>query len=245
MTRVHGIDVSNNNGSLNWTRIAASGVKFCYAKASESTTYVDSWYARYRAGAKDHGIAFGAYHFAHPSGNGTTQARFFLAKAKVAPGDLIPVLDVERTDGRNKVAVRKFVTDFANEVHRQLGVWPLLYSTASFINNYVGPRVGGMELWVAHWAVAVPAVPAGWPAWRVWQDGGTGLDHDVANLPLPIYRKEAPVPTPTPTPAVKYPTSYLVIRRSCMGLNAFYKRLSPSWQAEVDERVLRWVKFGR
>ncbi|MGE3272681.1 MAG: GH25 family lysozyme, partial [Chloroflexota bacterium] len=44
--RPHGIDVSNNNGSIDWARVAASGQAFCFIKATEGTAFKDSYFAR-------------------------------------------------------------------------------------------------------------------------------------------------------------------------------------------------------
>ena len=98
-----GIDVSNWNGTINWTKVAHAGYKFAIAKATEATSYEDTTYVANRSGSQAAGLAFGAYHFAQPSGtsdaaavaSAVAQADYFLSVAQPAAGDLTPVLDLE------------------------------------------------------------------------------------------------------------------------------------------------------
>jgi len=62
-----GIDVSHWQGTIDWSKVAASGVSFAIAKASEGKSVVDPTYAENVAGASAAGIRIGAYHFAQPS----------------------------------------------------------------------------------------------------------------------------------------------------------------------------------
>jgi lysozyme len=238
---ISGIDISNNNGTLNWTTLHKCGVTFAYAKATEGLNFTDSYYVRNRAGAKANGIKFGAYHFAHPNNNGQTEAMKFLSVAKVAVGDLIPVLDIEKTYGMGRTRCRQYVQEFAGEIYHVLGVWPMIYSTGYFLDSYVGPRIGNMKLWVAHWDVPTPRMPSGWGPWTVWQDGirnigGRSLDHDKSITPLPIYTKGV-VPM--------YPAKYIVLRRSALALHKLYVTLPATWKATVQKYIVRWVTEGR
>src|SRR5262249_31443537 len=67
-TRAKGIDVSNWNGTINWTKVAHAGYRFAIGKATEATTFDDSTYLANRYGSESAGLVFGAYHFARPSG---------------------------------------------------------------------------------------------------------------------------------------------------------------------------------
>ena len=57
-------------------------------------------YAVNKAGSALSGVVFGAYHFARPDGtanDAVIEADHFVDVAQLVPGDLIPVLDIERT----------------------------------------------------------------------------------------------------------------------------------------------------
>ena len=61
-----GIDTSHyqHAPSLNWTKVAASGVKFAFLKATEGTTFQDPYFKADWAATANVGIFRGAYHFA-------------------------------------------------------------------------------------------------------------------------------------------------------------------------------------
>src|SRR6185312_14648937 len=61
-----GIDVSNNNGSINWTSVHGDGVAYAYAKAVEGTGFTDSFFSGNMSNGKNAGLKMGAYDFCHP-----------------------------------------------------------------------------------------------------------------------------------------------------------------------------------
>ena len=77
--RLPGIDVSSNQGAINWASVAPH-VDFVYAKATEGTYYRNVDFANQYNGPYDYGVIRGAYHFAVPSNSsGTAQADYFVA----------------------------------------------------------------------------------------------------------------------------------------------------------------------
>jgi GH25 family lysozyme M1 (1,4-beta-N-acetylmuramidase) len=65
MAKIKGIDVSHWQGTIDWDRVKAAGIKFAIIKAggSDAGFYTDSkWEANY-TGAKAAGIPIGAYYF--------------------------------------------------------------------------------------------------------------------------------------------------------------------------------------
>ena len=67
--RAKGLDVSNWNGAINWTKVASAGYRFAFGKATEGTAYTDKTYPTNRNGSEGAGLVFGAYHFARPAGS--------------------------------------------------------------------------------------------------------------------------------------------------------------------------------
>ena len=95
---VYGIDISRWNGRIDFGRVRQSGKRFVIAKATEGRLYTDDAYGRNRAGAMAAGLAFTAYHFAHPDttrGDATLEADRFVAVAGIRHGMLVPALDLE------------------------------------------------------------------------------------------------------------------------------------------------------
>lgn len=91
---VKGIDVALWEPVIDWAKVRAQDIRFVFIKASQKD-FTDPLFDSHWAGAKQAGILRGAYHFLDPSVSGTLQANTFLAKVKLEPGDLPPVLDLE------------------------------------------------------------------------------------------------------------------------------------------------------
>jgi len=178
-----GIDVSHWKGRIDWPRVALAGYGFAFAEATNGFT-VDWTYARNRAGAKRNRLLFGAFHFARPGGStregvladAVAEAAFFLSVARPQTGELAPVLDLERTGGLAPPALRAWTAAWLDEVERRLGVRPTIYSSPAFWRRSMRDSsvfaVAGSQLWVAHWHVRAPRVPASnWSAtgWTFWQ----------------------------------------------------------------------------
>lgn len=189
-----GIDVSHWNEAIDWAQVAASGTTFAFAKASEGRTYVDPMYATNKTGAAANGIVFGAYHFARPDDtrrDAIHEADHFIETADLDPGNLIPVLDIERTGGLGQRKVTRWILAWLGRVTERLGVHPIVYTSPNGWAARTGDTTavadaGYAVLWVAHWDVASPTVPAedwGGNGWRFWQytDGGSvpGVDGKV------------------------------------------------------------------
>ena len=80
---VQGIDVSEFQGSINWTAVKNAGIKFAFIRVSDGT-YQDPNFASNWAGAKAAGILRGAYQFFRASDN--PQARAYLETLNVNGG---------------------------------------------------------------------------------------------------------------------------------------------------------------
>jgi GH25 family lysozyme M1 (1,4-beta-N-acetylmuramidase) len=184
-TRAKGIDVSNWNGSINWARVAKAGYKFAFGKATEGTGFVDGTFSTNRNGSENAGLAFGAYHFARPSGandaaataSAIAQADHFLSVADPQAGELPPVLDLEKTGGLRPKRLVTWTQAWVDEVYARTGVEPFIYSSPAFWQSYLGDSTSiaasGALLWIAHWTnKSSPWVPAeNWDGggWKFWQ----------------------------------------------------------------------------
>jgi GH25 family lysozyme M1 (1,4-beta-N-acetylmuramidase) len=181
--QVRGIDVSRWKGSIDWRLVAFSGQRFAFAEATNGLR-ADWTYASNRTGAHALGLAFGAFHFARPGGataqavvaDAMAEAGFFVSVARPQTGELAPVLDVERTGGLSPTSLRLWVGTWLDEVERRVGVRPTIYSSPAFWRKSMADAgvfaTAGSQLWVAHWHVRAPRVPAAnWRAsgWTFWQ----------------------------------------------------------------------------
>jgi GH25 family lysozyme M1 (1,4-beta-N-acetylmuramidase) len=182
--RIAGIDVSTYQRRIDWRQVAATRVRFAIVRASLGNTYVDPKYRRNVAGASTHGIVVGAYHFAKPGHapwDARAEANHFLRVARNAPGDVVPVLDLEDSGGLSRPQLWRWAKRWLTHVRERTGLRAMIYSGNYFWSHYMGNTSWfgrhGYPHWVAHWDVKHPDVPGrGWGGrgWTFWQWSATG-----------------------------------------------------------------------
>lgn len=171
---VEGIDVSEFQGTINWSQVKASGRQFAFIRVSDGT-YQDPSFASNWAGAKAAGLLRGAYQFFRASDDPITIADQFLAKVgTLGPGDLPPVLDVEVTDGQSATTIRTRMEAWLAHVEQKTGRTPFIYVSPGFWPNLGSPNESHYRLWVANWGVNCPNTPTGWSTWQMWQYADNG-----------------------------------------------------------------------
>lgn len=175
-----GIDVSYWQGAnINWNKVMAQGISFCYVKSSEGTSRREPNAKIQAEGAKQAGLKIGYYHFAHPEkDSGSDEAEFFLVMlASLPPTDLLPVLDIEiNKSNLSAEQLTKWVEDF-NSVITSNGFNNLmLYSYQSFFDQFILPSEGlkKCKLWLADYR-STPHLPKAFSNYDVWQYSGKGV----------------------------------------------------------------------
>jgi GH25 family lysozyme M1 (1,4-beta-N-acetylmuramidase) len=183
---LEGIDVSYHQGMIDWGRVAGTGKRFAFVRATAGTLTADTMYAANRSGSRAAGLTMGSYHYANPDGaanDATNEASWFLQHATIASGDLRPVLDLEVSNGLGSAALIAWAQTWLSNVHQATGVRPIIYTNAGFWSSSMAgtdwfARNGYAVLWIAHWTSASqPTVPAGdWAGngWTIWQYSSTG-----------------------------------------------------------------------
>ncbi len=224
-----GIDVSHYQQTIDWTQVAASGVRFAIAKASEGTGYVDPMFATNRAGALAAGIVFGAYHFARPDlhpFDPIPEADHFVDAAQLAPGNIIPVLDLERSGSLTPSQISDWVLGWLDEVTARTGVRPMVYTSPLGWANRTGDTTaiadaGYTVLWVAHWNVAAPTLPANdWQGngWTFWQYSDCGHVPGIAGcVDLDWFNGVDFAPVVIPSPDTSAPVATLATPTGVIG----------------------------
>lgn len=183
--QIRGIDVSHYQGRIDWERVARSGHHFVIAKATEGRTYIDQRYLRNKSQAEANQLAFGAYHFARPDKgpfDAVREANHFLDVARLEPGNVIPVLDLETTGGLSHRRLTRWILQWLRRVRDRIGVRPMVYTSSLGWAERTGDttavvKAGFDTLWVAHWGVRRPSLPArewGGHGWSIWQQSDCG-----------------------------------------------------------------------
>jgi GH25 family lysozyme M1 (1,4-beta-N-acetylmuramidase) len=188
-----GVDVAAyqhpNRAGINWAKVAKSGISFAAVKATEGTYYRNPYALNDIKAARAAGLSVGAYVFAIPNGNGgrrgaIPQADYLLGYLGTLAVSVPVMLDIEFNPysggvcyGRSPARMVSWVERFSAEILARTGQAPYIYTPQGWWN----PCAGGSSalhkdpLWVPNYTTAAtPAMPSGWPAWKVWQYSSSG-----------------------------------------------------------------------
>jgi lysozyme len=187
-----GVDVSAGQGTIDWAKVKASGIRFGIARCvREGDLGVDASYARNVAGMRANGITPGAYCYLSGSGRAATQASLFIRTIGDPTGMLI-ALDVE------KGALTPTAADVRTFAAAWHAVWPkhplLIYGSRGATLGGLGTLADLGPLWLAAYPRTDHASAAdlytlsggakasqwastfgGWKGPAIWQYGSTGV----------------------------------------------------------------------
>ncbi|MDY4574728.1 MAG: GH25 family lysozyme [Intestinibacter sp.] len=143
-----GIDISNNNGAINFAGVKNSGVECVYIKATEGTTFQDSCKSAFYGGAKTIGAKVGFYHFLVGTSAPETQAENFYKEIINYQNNLVPMLDVEVNFPGLNDYIARFIGRFNQLTSMEIGI----YTYTSFLNEYIDvERFKTLKLWEANY----------------------------------------------------------------------------------------------
>lgn len=169
-----GIDVHHGYSRIDWSRVAQSGVRFAFVKATQGNDGCDPRARENIAGCKSAGIYVGAYLFAYPlperddkpGRSPEDQARRLYNDVQGCgklPGELPPVIDLEwppqyerdpvTSQIRNRweewgvtaVSVVEWTIRCVNEMERLWGRLPIIYTYPHFAGS-LGEHLRGSGL---------------------------------------------------------------------------------------------------
>ncbi len=186
-----GVDVSHYQSAINWKGVKEAGVDFVSIKATQGMSDYPhcSYFTENIQPARAAGLIAGGYHFLNGDMDGKAQADYFLKVSKPKPGDLLPMLDVEQTNGASNTRVAKNAQIWLEKVSEAVGKKPFIYTTKAFWQAIGNP--GAFEdypLWVADYGVADPKIPIGWSSPAIWQKSRNGrVNGIVANVDIDLF----------------------------------------------------------
>lgn len=171
-----GIDVSEHNGVVNWTKVKAAGTVFAVARVSDGLNHPDSKFATNWAGIKSAGLVRGVYQYFRPGQSAVGQADLLLSKiGTLGEGDLAPVIDVETANGQSLSTVVAGVRAWIDRVKEKTGRDPIIYAAAGFWDTLPNTaQFSGNVLWVANYQAQCPFMPKTWDKWAIWQHSESG-----------------------------------------------------------------------
>lgn len=181
------IDISHYQSLSDWVHLKETGLVGLVNKATEGPGFVDTTFAKRRAGVQNAGLLYGAYHFARP-GSALQQARHFLDSVGETKG-LMLALDHE--DPRVSLS---WACDFLSQVELLTGQLPALYSGFLLKSQISGATdteralLRRSRLWLAHYS-RHPSWPPLWTSPWLWQytSNGHGIDGDEPQVDMDSF----------------------------------------------------------
>jgi lysozyme len=186
MVFIRGLDVSQIQGTIDWTAVAAQGYEFVFLRCYVGNNGPDNMYQANLIGAAAAGLKVGAYMFAFPlpeNGNASRSPQAQAAAHFAAAGNVpVVALDLEwpiSSDfgkwGCSPSQIVDWVIAYMQAYQALSGIQPILYTYPYYmemLNN--DPRLAQYKLWIASYENS-PDIPAPWSSWVIWQNsGGTG-----------------------------------------------------------------------
>jgi len=169
---IRGIDISHYQDPIDWSRLRNADIngrplRFVFIKATEGTDLIDENFNENFYQARQNDIIRGAYHFFSPLSDARKQARFFLKQVHLEPGDLPPVLDVEKAEPLSPQQLRKAVLQWLQTVEEHYHVKPIIYTGYHFKLQYLSdPVFDNYPYWIAHYYVPQLAYKGAWSFWQ-------------------------------------------------------------------------------
>ena len=154
-----GIDVSENNGYVNWQAVKDAGVEFAIVRSSYGKYSHDDMFLQNVNGAHSVGLLCGAYHYSYALNEYEAELEAHNCRNAIAEAGVLlelPVAwDFEDADGfkaRNDFAFDyNQNTAMAKAFLDNLGLHGFLYASYSWLQNYIDWRALGCAVWNAQW----------------------------------------------------------------------------------------------
>lgn len=180
----HGIDVSHHQHEIDWSLVARDDVDFVYIKATEGATYKDPRYDENMKGAINVGLPVGAYHFFRMTSGAEEQFNNFKSALSGYNFKLVPMIDVETSDGRPVKELQDSLDVFIKLIKSEYGCAPIIYGTQRSYNTFCAPKYNRYHLYIGRYSNYPPEI-IGKGTYTIWQYTETGR---VEGIPMPVDR---------------------------------------------------------
>lgn len=169
---VRGIDISHYQNNIKWEKLRNASlnndpVRFIIIKATEGKDLYDDDFNDNFFQAQQNDFIRGAYHFFVPGVDAEAQAKFYLHQVHLVPGDLPPVLDIEKIGKLTKAQLQKDVKKWLDIVEKKYGIKPILYTSYKFKKDYLdSPVFNEYPYWIAHYYINKLEYKGDWVMWQ-------------------------------------------------------------------------------
>lgn len=173
-----GCDISHWDGKrIDFNKMKSAGAKYVIIKATDFAwkSGVDDTFFLNIEKAKLAGLLVGAYHWWKPDNKFGVEEQAGLFHSVVGDiCDLPPTLDVE-VAGTNRALWTSQLFAMVRQVEEYFHRKPIIY-TSNYVwksNSINYDWAKKYPLWIAHYQVKNPTIPAPWDNWTMWQFSAT------------------------------------------------------------------------
>lgn len=168
---MNGIDVSQWQGYIDFDAVKRAGIGLVYIKASEGTNFVDPFFYRNYANAKNAGISVGFYHYltARSVAQARQEAYHFVSVTEGLANDGKLVMDMEDIEGLGREEINEIARMFLESVEEFSGRSGAIYADAYTAAELLTEDLAVYPLWIAQYDVEEPALGGAWETWAGWQ----------------------------------------------------------------------------
>ena len=189
-----GIDVSEWQGNIDWTKVKKSDIDFAFVRISYGLNHYDYIYESNMIKAEQAGVPVGTYVYSTALSAETAlkEAQYAIEKMQGYKVSYPVVFDLEYAKASNlsPKKVSQMALAFCNEV-RKAGYYPMVYCNTNWYDNYIDwSLLSGIDVWIARYGDTIQAPDKDRYNYTIWQctDGNTesGLNSTsglVAGIP--------------------------------------------------------------
>lgn len=188
--KVVGFDVSQFQGKIKWDLVEnvdkSFPLGFVFIRATAGRNKVDSQFKRNWLGAKKKKIIRGAYHYYRPNENSIEQANLFIKTVRLGPGDLPPVLDIEKLPKNQSIdSLKVGLKRWLDKVERHYKVKPIIYTGERYYDDFLKSEFKEYPFWIANYNFFVEDMDDNWLFWQFSEKAS--IPGIKGNVDLNIY----------------------------------------------------------
>ncbi|BCN31970.1 GH25 family lysozyme [Anaeromicropila herbilytica] len=156
---IKGIDVSKWQGNIDWEAVEEDGVEFAMLRASYGSSSVDPMFEKNYQGAKDNGIAVGAYHYSYATtvAKATTEVEFFIKQLEGKTFEYPVCVDIEDSSQSklSKDTLTKIALVYLDKL-KEAGYYPVIYTNKTwFTTKLDDTKLEDYDHWLAQWGSSI------------------------------------------------------------------------------------------
>ncbi len=172
---IKGIDVSQYQGNMDWTKVKEQGISFAFIRVGHGDHKLDPYYSKNMVAANAAGIQTGVYFYstATSTADARSDAQWVIDQLQGYNISYPVALDLEDSSqaALGKQTITNIAKTFCNEI-KAAGYTPMVYCNENWAKNYVDfSQLPGVYKWIARYNGTYNTAISR----DIWQAGSTTL----------------------------------------------------------------------